>query len=596
MDKFLVLFILLLFPGFIAIIRSLLKGLYLWQVKEFRLDRMFSFLKYERDYAQVDTLLTFVKIALTMLGIVYILFPNASYLSFSFFVTFIIYFLHLEWFLRDIATKKLLRPRMKNTRVLIIITVMLAVTILLYARLFWWFGQFDFSNFSLETPTNLNISNLWESFRPIFNESTPAIPILSLVAGASLLVNLLIDLTLPFWVLLLVLFTDPLSVLARLRIIKKAEKIIMKRGDKLKIIAVTGSYGKTTTKEIIYEILSKKYKTAKTHENQNTAVGVAKSIIASVKEDTEIFIAEMGAYKKGEISNAVKIAPPDVSLVTALTQQHLSLFGSLDNLFSAKYEIIEGLKDNGVAVLNGDDDGCMRMADMTNKSKFIFHYNPEIPNNSNELIEKDPRKDVLTVKTSTENGEKLDIVFLYKQNSYSISVGFKDKRMALNLMASIGVCLQVGMEIDEIVQIINSFNYSGNYLKEYNGLNDSVVIDDGKSANYAGFEMALNYLSKKVQAKRWVMTQGIIELGPERQTIYDKLAKEIVRVTHGLLTNDKALAESVKKANQDYKVVFIKESNLFPNYYNLEVKSGDVVLIEGTFSQDILKKIIINAS
>jgi len=557
---------------------------------------MFSFLKYERDYAQVDTLLTFVKIALTMLGIVYILFPNASYLSFSFFVTFIIYFLHLEWFLRDIATKKLLRPRMKNTRVLIIITVMLAVTILLYARLFWWFGQFDFSNFSLETPTNLNISNLWESFRPIFNESTPAIPILSLVAGASLLVNLLIDLTLPFWVLLLVLFTDPLSVLARLRIIKKAEKIIMKRGDKLKIIAVTGSYGKTTTKEIIYEILSKKYKTAKTHENQNTAVGVAKSIIASVKEDTEIFIAEMGAYKKGEISNAVKIAPPDVSLVTALTQQHLSLFGSLDNLFSAKYEIIEGLKDNGVAVLNGDDDGCMRMADMTNKSKFIFHYNPEIPNNSNELIEKDPRKDVLTVKTSTENGEKLDIVFLYKQNSYSISVGFKDKRMALNLMASIGVCLQVGMEIDEIVQIINSFNYSGNYLKEYNGLNDSVVIDDGKSANYAGFEMALNYLSKKVQAKRWVMTQGIIELGPERQTIYDKLAKEIVRVTHGLLTNDKALAESVKKANQDYKVVFIKESNLFPNYYNLEVKSGDVVLIEGTFSQDILKKIIINAS
>ncbi len=291
----------MLFPGFIAIIRSLLKGLYLWQVKEFRLDRMFSFLKYERDYAQVDTLLTFVKIALTMLGIVYILFPNASYLSFSFFVTFIIYFLHLEWFLRDIATKKLLRPRMKNTRVLIIITVMLAVTILLYARLFWWFGQFDFSNFSLETPTNLNISNLWESFRPIFNESTPAIPILSLVAGASLLVNLLIDLTLPFWVLLLVLFTDPLSVLSRLRIIKKAEKIIMKRGDKLKIIAVTGSYGKTTTKEIIYEILSKKYKTAKTHENQNTAVGVAKSIIASVKEDTEIFIAEMGAYKRAKL-------------------------------------------------------------------------------------------------------------------------------------------------------------------------------------------------------------------------------------------------------------------------------------------------------
>lgn len=596
MDKFLVLFILLLFPGFIAIIRSLLKGLYLWQIKEFRLDRMLSFLKYEKDYVQVDTLLTFTKIALSMLGIIYILFPNASYLSFSFFIAFVIYFLHLEWFLRDIVTKKLLRPRMKNTRILIIITVMLAVIILLYARLFWWFGQFDFSNFSLETPTNLNISNFWESFQPIFNEGTPVIPILSLVAGASLLVNLFIDLTLPFWVLLLVLFTDPLSVLSRLRIIKKAEKIITERGEKLKIIAVTGSYGKTTTKEIIYEILSKKYKTAKTPENQNTAVGIAKSIIANVKDDTEVFIAEMGAYKKGEIGNAVKIAPPDVSLVTALSQQHLSLFGSLDNLFSAKYEIIEGLKDNGVAVLNGDDDGCMRMADMTNKSKCIFYYKPEIGTNTNEVANKNPRDETLSVKTVAENGEKLDIVFMYKQKSYSISVGFKDERMALNLMASIGVCLQVGMEIDEIVQIINSFNYSGNYLKEYKGLNGSIVIDDGKSANYAGFEMALNYLSKKTHGKRWVMTQGIIELGPERQNIYDKLAKEIVRVAQGLITNDKALVESVKKFSQDYKVVFVKESNLFPNYYNLEVKSGDVVLIEGTFAQDILKKIIINES
>lgn len=595
MDKFLILFILLLFPGFIAIIRSLLKGLYLWQIKEFRLDRMLSFLKYERDYIQIDTLLTFVKIALTMLGVVYILFPNASYLSFSFFIAFIIYFLHLEWFLRDVVTKKLLRPRIRNTRVLIIIIVMLSVIILLYGRLFWWFNQFDFSNFTLETPTNLNTVNFWESFKPIFNEGVPAIPILSLVAGASLLVNLLIDLTLPFWVLLLVLFTDPLSVLSRLRIIKKAEKIIMRRGEKLKIIAVTGSYGKTTTKEIIYEILSKKYKTAKTPENQNTAVGVAKSIIANVEEDTEVFIAEMGAYKKGEISNAVKIAPPDVSVVTALSQQHLSLFGSLDNLFSAKYEIIEGLKDNGVAVLNGDDDGCMRMADMTNKSKIIFHYDPEISNNKNETVTRDSRDETLLVKTLSDKGEKLDIVFVYKQQSYSISIGFKDKRMALNLMASIGACLQVGMVIDEIVQIINSFNYTGDYLKEYKGVNESIIIDDGKSANYAGFEMALRYLSKKVQQKRWVMTQGIIELGSERQKIYDKLAKEIVRVTQGLITNDKALVESVKKIKQDYKVVFVKESNLFPNYYNLEVRNGDVVLIEGTFPQDILKKIIINA-
>lgn len=538
--------------------------------------------------------MTAVKVVLLSIGILYVIFPNAVYLSFSYIIVFIIYLLHLQWLIRDIATKKFLRPRLRNTRVSIIITVMLTIILLLYARLFWWFTQFDFSDLGIDTPSEISFPNFWSSFSPIANNSVPSIPLFSLVAGASLLINLFIDLTLPLWVLILVLFTDPLSVLSRLRIIKQAEKIIRDRGDSLKIVAVTGSYGKTTTKEIIYEILSRKYKTSKTPQNQNTAVGVAKAIIDNVKKDTEVFIAEMGAYKKGEISRAVKIAPPDISLVTALSQQHVSLFGSLDNLFAAKYEIIEGLKESGVAVLNGNDDGCIRMADMTNRTKMMFYHKVPSEANPSNIMSGDGRNESIVAKKIAEDGDRLLIEFEYKSKIFSLNVGFKDRRMALNLLAAIGVCLQLGMTVEEIVSIINNFNYSGNYLKEYKSINESIAIDDGKSANYDGFQMALSYLSKKAAKSKWIMTQGIIELGTERERIYSKLAKEIVVKSDGLITNDKVLAQHVRSAKADYKIVFIKDSNLFPTYFSSVIKKGDIVLIEGTFAQSILEKIVID--
>ncbi|HRP36432.1 MAG TPA: Mur ligase family protein, partial [Candidatus Dojkabacteria bacterium] len=176
----------------------------------------------------------------------------------------------------------------------------------------------------------------------------------------------------------MVIATAPLSYISRKRKIMSATKIIREKGNTMKVVAITGSYGKTTTKELIYEILKDKFNVAKTPLNNNTAVGLAQAVKTYIKDDTEVFVVEMGAYRKGEIKQSTKIVSPDIAVVTALSQQHVSLFGSIEKIYQAKFELIDGLKDNGVAIFNGDDEKCQMMSRETSKEKvFFFKKNSE---------------------------------------------------------------------------------------------------------------------------------------------------------------------------------------------------------------------------
>lgn len=616
MEKLLILYALLIFPGLVGIIRGLLQNLYLWQVKEYRFDRFLSHLRFEKDYSRVGTILWFAKVALLIVGTLYVFFPGAGYLSFTFVIIFILYFLHLEWFLLELAKKRLIRPRLRSSRNLIILMVVLVIIFLLYGRILWWLMQFDYSNIDLTSSTT-SLTELFEIFdtSTITDGGQATIPLLNLVAALALLGTLAVDLFVPVWVMAMVLITSPIAKIARLRIVNKAKGVIASRGDNLKVIGITGSYGKTTTKELIYEILSKKYKTAKTLENRNTAVGIAQSIISQVKPDTEIFVAEMGSYKIGEIKEATKVLPLDIALVTALTQQHLSLFGSKENLFAAKYELIEGLKENGTAVFNGNDENCLKMAMKTDKKKVFYYqllnsqHNIDETTVSKQDISQDnqtnqnPQQPDLNTQKNNESlylnrvvdiGDFLEVDLTYQNASYSFTAPLKESRFVLNLMAAMTVCLQVGMNIDEIIGIVESLPAQSGYLSISKAVNDSQIINDGKTSNTAGFQLALSFLNKKAQGKKWVMTQGILDLGSERKQAYETLAKDICEKADGLITNDRDLAGAVKVLKPDFEIVEVNEAFEFANAFKLHVKNGDTVLVEGAFPGSIVNQLVIN--
>ncbi|HRP36433.1 MAG TPA: hypothetical protein PLS50_01345, partial [Candidatus Dojkabacteria bacterium] len=175
-------------------------------------------------------------------------------------------------------------------------------------------------------------------------------------------------------------------------------------------------------------------------------------------------------------------------------------------------------------------------------------------------------------------------------------VGLKEERFSINLAAAVLVSLQLGMTMDEIITKISSWNYSVEYLKVHNGINGSTVIDDGKSSNKEGFLLALDYLDNKFEGNKWVMTQGIIELGNERYNTYKEIAERIVEVSNGIICNDEDLISAVRRANSNFVILKVNNINGFVDAYKFNVKKGEKVLLEGTFPQTILNQIIVNGS
>ena len=130
-----------------------------------------------------------------------------------------------------------------------------------------------------------------------------------------------------------------------------------------KIIGITGSYGKTTTKNFLRDILSLRYHTYATPKSYNTLMGISLAINRDLADDyrTEYFISEMGAYVEGEIERICQLTPPDIAIVTEIGPQHLERFGSLEKVKKAKYELVKNLPPDGVAVFNWDNQFIREM-------------------------------------------------------------------------------------------------------------------------------------------------------------------------------------------------------------------------------------------
>ena len=160
----------------------------------------------------------------------------------------------------------------------------------------------------------------------------------------------------PLWCLIANFFLMPVEEIGRRYYINSAKRII-KEQDKLLVIGITGSYGKTSTKTYLYELLSQKYEVLKTPENYNTPLGIARTIKTKLKPTHEVFICEMGAMYRGEIAECCKLVQPKLGIITAIGPQHLQTFGNLDNIIATKFELADAIQENdGFVFLNFDND------------------------------------------------------------------------------------------------------------------------------------------------------------------------------------------------------------------------------------------------
>lgn len=164
---------------------------------------------------------------------------------------------------------------------------------------------------------------------------------------ALVLFLLLVPILSPFLLLCVSVLASPLVQMARSRTLRRAKRSFAKRYSNTKIIAITGSYGKTTTKYLLYDLLKYSYAVAYIPQNINTSLGVAKYLLqGELPPKLDLLIVEMGAYTKGDIAQMCHILPPDIAVLTKLGDQHLERFGSFENLVHAKYEIFAHAKQH----------------------------------------------------------------------------------------------------------------------------------------------------------------------------------------------------------------------------------------------------------
>lgn len=358
---------------------------------------------------------------------------------------------------------------------------------------------------------------------------------------------------------------------------KKASKAIKKLNaiPNLKIIGITGSYGKTSVKEILYQILSDSGKnTVKTIANGNTLPALISIILNKISENTEFFIVEAGAYKKGEIKKMMSIAKPEYAIITSVSNQHLDLFGSIENIFAAKYELIESLKPNGKSLFNGDSENSLKMFNITKGNKYLCSEQKNKYFQISDIdIQTDKTKFSLTIDSK-------------KYNFVSNILGHGN---IMNLSLAISMAIILDIPIDKIQKSITNIKTIPQTLTKYSGINNSIIIADNYSTNEYGFYNALDYISK-YKSKKFIITPGIIELGNQTQKVHKNLATIIKKMDGFVILTNKLAYNEFKSILQD-KVMYSQNYQRIISFLKNNIKENDVVLFEGRSPNIIIENI-----
>ncbi len=350
---------------------------------------------------------------------------------------------------------------------------------------------------------------------------------------------------------------------------------------KPKIIGITGSYGKTSTKYILQQILSKKYNTLMTPDSYNTPMGICKVIRGDLAHEHEMFIVEMGAYKQGDIKELCRLAPPTIGILTAVGPQHLERFKSIKNTAKAKYELIEALPPEGLAVINYDNDICAELADNTT-SVSVIRYSMEAKHSENELIS-------YKATNITQNDKGLSFsVSDDETGPVEVKTKLLGKHNVSNILAAIAVSRKCGMSFDEIRSALETLEPVPHRLELKPSVTGVTVIDDSFNSNPEGARAALEVLTDFVRengGKKVLVTPGMVELGDREYDENKRLGIHAAKVCDLviLVGNETTvpILEGLKHENFPEKQI-CKVKNLSDAQAQLaqNLKPGDVVLFE----------------
>ncbi len=363
-----------------------------------------------------------------------------------------------------------------------------------------------------------------------------------------------------FIVFIAMIINTPIERLIYLHFKRKAQNKI-KSMPNLKIIGITGSYGKTSCKNILGEILNIKYNALPTPRNLNTFNGLIMTVNNHMDKFTDIFIAEMGAYVRGEIARLCKLIKPKYGILTTIGTAHLESFGSEENIQKGKFELIESLPDDGFGILNGDDPKQVSYI-LKNKVRIIWIG----------IDNKDVDVRAENIKCSYK-GTTFDVVFKGDNKKYKFETSLLGKHNVYNILSAIACGKEFGIDIEELQTAVSSVRPVEHRL-ELKKLGNFYQIDDAYNSNPVGAKNACEIL-KKMPGMKVVVTPGMIELGDKEDEYNELFGEQIAEVAdYAILIGEKKtkpIKNGLLKKGFDKEkiIVFNDVRESFPYIMNL---------------------------
>jgi len=290
----------------------------------------------------------------------------------------------------------------------------------------------------------------------------------------------------------------------------------IKNMNNLSVVGITGSYGKTSSKNILNDILSVKFNSTTTPKNFNTQYGLIITINNYIDKFNDIFIAEMGAFKMGRIKLLCNLVKPKYGIITSIGTAHLETFGSRENVQKGKFELIESLPSDGVGILNMDDPYQVSYK-LKNNCKIIWIG----------IENKDADLSASNVKIDS-NGMSFDVYFKEEKKSHRFTTRLLGNANIYNILAGIAFGKYMGMSFNELELGVKRIKPIEHRL-ELKNMRDLIIIDDAYNSNPVGSKMALDVL-KLMDGMKIVVTPGMIELGTEQYDLNKKFGEYISEV------------------------------------------------------------------
>lgn len=505
--------------------------LYLWQLKEYHLGRYISHFDTEKGRRLISSPLIFLKIF--FLFLIHVIFLSQILLG--------IYIIESAQAIKNLFQKKLKLPILtKKVIFLALVSIILEIS-------------YFISIYSLVTP-------LFVFYLLIFDIFT-----LAIISG-------------------IILFFQPLAALARFLIIRKA----IKRREAFKnliVIGITGSYGKTSTKEFLSTILSENFNVLKTKEHQNSEVGISQCILKELKPEHRIFVVEMGAYNRGGIKLLCNITKPKIGILTGINEQHMATFGSQENIVQGKYELIESLPKDGIAIFNGDNNYCFELYENAETTK---RFSVSGISEKEKIIKADAwvdninvGKEFLDFKVFTKDGESAD----FKLNL----LGGQNVE---NILMAIIAARELGMSLQKIAEACRKIKreQGGMKLIRDKGFN---VVDSTYSSNPDGVIANLDYL-KVWQGKKVIIMPCLIELGKAAKEVHKRIGEKIGRVCDlAIITTKDYFREikesAIKSGIREENIIFSENpKGIFEKIKYFNGSEEDVILLQSRVPKELI--------